>query len=79
LQTLVLGLKVIELNTSLSIRAAAREIVGYILLGFGAILERTWCFKNFFWDYSLDSYPCRYNPNCNLKERQHNIIKTMLF
>jgi hypothetical protein len=44
LQTSVLGLKVTELNTSLSIRPAAREVVGYILLGFGVILERTWCF-----------------------------------
>jgi hypothetical protein len=40
LRTSVLGLKVTELNTSLSIRPAAREVVGYILLGFGAILER---------------------------------------
>jgi hypothetical protein len=38
---LVLDLKVTELNTSSSIRPAAREVVGYILLGYGAILERT--------------------------------------
>ncbi len=44
LQTSILGLKVTKLNTSLSIRPVAREVVGYILLGFGAILERTWCF-----------------------------------
>jgi hypothetical protein len=79
LQISVLGLKVTELNTSLSIRPAAREVVGYILLGFGAILERTWCFLKKNWYCSSDSYPCRYNPNCNLKERHHNIIETMLF
>ncbi len=39
MQISVLGLKVTELNTSLSIRPAAREVVGYILLGFGAIFE----------------------------------------
>ncbi len=48
MQTSVLGLKITELNTSLSIRPAAREVVGYILLGFGAISERSWFFKKKF-------------------------------
>jgi hypothetical protein len=59
-------------------KAVAREVVGYILLGFGVISERTWCFKNFLWDCSSNSYRCRYNPNCSLKERQHNKTETML-
>jgi hypothetical protein len=45
---LVLGLKVTKLSTSLSIRPAAREVVGYILLGFGAILEEHSVFFYFF-------------------------------
>ncbi len=48
MRTLVLGLKVTKLSTSLSIRPAAREVVGYILLGFGAILEEHSVFFYFF-------------------------------
>ncbi len=48
MRTSVLSLKVTKLNTPLSIRPAAREVVVYILLGFEAILEEHSVFFTFF-------------------------------